>query len=84
MEASATSNRLRQVCEQIYRSWFTLVEQKLIDSGFTAAESRAWTTLIWASIEGALLLSRTHRTVEPLETIATQLQTLLSQNLTTK
>jgi len=80
MEASATSDRLRQVCEQIYRSWFTLVEQKLVDSGFAAAESRAWTTLIWASIEGALLLSRTHRNLEPLETIATQLQTLLNQN----
>jgi len=84
MEASATSDRLRQVCEQIYHSWFTPIEQKLIDSGFTAAESRAWTTLIWASIEGALLLSRTHRTVEPLETIATQLKTILSQALTTK
>lgn len=80
MEASATSDRLRQVCEQIYRSWFTPVEQKLIDSGLTAAESRAWTTLTWASIEGSLLLSRTHRNVEPLETIATQLRTLLNQN----
>lgn len=84
MEASATSDRLRQVCEQIYRSWFQLVEQKFVDSGLTDAKAKAWTTLTWASIEGALLLSRTHRSIEPLETVATQLKTLLDDGSTTQ
>ena len=79
METSATSDRLRQVCEQIYRSWFTLVEHRLVDAGFTNAESKSWTTLIWAAVEGALLLSRTYRSAEPLETVAAQLKTLLNQ-----
>jgi TetR/AcrR family transcriptional regulator, lmrAB and yxaGH operons repressor len=79
METSATSDRLRQVCEQIYCSWFTLVEQALINAGFTNSEVKSWTTMIWASIEGALLLSRTYRSAEPLETVANQLKTLLNQ-----
>jgi TetR/AcrR family transcriptional repressor of lmrAB and yxaGH operons len=79
METSATSDRLRQVCEQIYRSWFTLVEQTLIGVGFTNTEAKSWTTLIWAAVEGALLLGRTYRSAEPLETVAAQLKTLLNQ-----
>jgi TetR/AcrR family transcriptional repressor of lmrAB and yxaGH operons len=80
METSATSDRLRQVCEQIYRSWFTLVEQTLIGAGFADTEAKSWTTLIWAAIEGALLLGRTYRSAEPLETVAAQLKTLLNQS----
>lgn len=83
METAATSDRLRQVCEQIYCSWFTLVEQTLIDAGFADTEAKSWTTLIWASVEGALLLSRTYRSAEPLETVATQLKTLLNQHIKT-
>lgn len=79
METSATRDRLRQVCEQIYRSWFTLVERTLISAGFADTEAKSWTTIIWASIEGALLFSRTYRSAEPLETVAKQLKTLLNQ-----
>ncbi len=79
IETSATHDRLRQVCEQVYRSWFILVEQRLIDAGFDAAQANSWTVLIWTSIEGGLLLSRTYRSTTFLETVATQLKTLLRQ-----
>lgn len=77
METSATNERLRQTCEQVYLSWFALVEQRLISAEFSTAEAKAWTTLVWAAVEGSLLLSRTYRSTEPLETVAAQLKNLL-------
>lgn len=79
METSATSDHLRQVCEQIYATWIAIVERSLVAAGFEAAEAKAWTTLIWAAVEGALLLSRTSRNTEPLETVAQKFKDLLPQ-----
>jgi len=79
METAATSNRLRQACEQVYASWFALVEQRLTLAGVESTISTSLTTLIWAAIEGALLLSRTYQSTTPLETIAVQLRHLLNQ-----
>ena len=79
METAVTNEPLRQACEQVYASWFALVEQRLTQAGFSAAEAKSWTTFVWASIEGALLLSRTRRSLEPLETVAEQFKSLLTQ-----
>lgn len=81
METAATSPRLRQTCEQVYASWFAQVEQRLTTAGIEPAVAASWTTLIWASIEGALLLSRTYQSTAPLETIAVHLQQLLNQSI---
>lgn len=80
METAATSNRLRQACEQVYATWFDLVEQRLTLAGMESKIAASLTTLIWSAIEGALLLSRTYQSTTPLETIAAQLQHLLNQN----
>jgi TetR/AcrR family transcriptional regulator, lmrAB and yxaGH operons repressor len=81
METAGTSDRLRQTCEQIYAAWSALVEQRLIAAGISRDAARAWATLIWAAVEGALLLSRTYQSAFPLETIAAQLKQLLNQAL---
>lgn len=78
METSATNERLRQACEQVYFSWFTLIEQRLLTAEFNSAEAKTWTTFVWASVEGALLLSRTYRSTAPLKIVAEQLRDLLN------
>ncbi|MBW4690740.1 MAG: TetR/AcrR family transcriptional regulator [Lyngbya sp. HA4199-MV5] len=78
METAATSDRLRQACEQVYAAWIALVEKQLLAAGFTAGDAQAWTIFIWAAVEGALLLSRTHRSTEPLAIVATKMQQLLT------
>ncbi|MBD3884502.1 TetR/AcrR family transcriptional regulator [Phormidium tenue FACHB-886] len=83
METAATSDRLRQACEQVYASWFALVEARLSESGIEPAAAKSWTTLVWAAVEGALLLSRTYQNTAPLETIAAQLKQLLDQAVKT-
>lgn len=77
METAAISDRLRQTCEQIYSEWHNLLQQRLQKAGLQQPEADSWSLLIWASVEGALLLSRTYRSTEPLETVATHLRNLL-------
>jgi TetR/AcrR family transcriptional regulator, lmrAB and yxaGH operons repressor len=79
METAATSESLRQACQKIYASWFALVEQRLTASSFEPGQVKSWTTLIWAAIEGALLLSRTAQSTAPLEMVAAQLKHLLDR-----
>ncbi|MDX2216046.1 MAG: TetR/AcrR family transcriptional regulator [Oculatellaceae cyanobacterium bins.114] len=79
VEASATHDSLRQICEQIYREWFTLIQNRLQKSGFSADLAETWSMLILTSIEGALLLSRTQQSTHPLEAIADHLSQLLTQ-----
>ncbi|MGJ3247673.1 MAG: TetR/AcrR family transcriptional regulator [Elainellaceae cyanobacterium] len=79
MEASATHDTLRQACEAVYSSWFELVSQRFITSGFDPVETESWTLFIWSAVEGSLLLSRNRRSTKPLETVANQLEILLSQ-----
>jgi TetR/AcrR family transcriptional repressor of lmrAB and yxaGH operons len=79
VETAATHESLRQGCEQIYRTWHALIEQRLRSAGFAALQAEAWATLILSSIEGALVLSRTQRDIKPLEIVAEQLRSLLAQ-----
>jgi TetR/AcrR family transcriptional repressor of lmrAB and yxaGH operons len=79
MEASATNERLRSVCEQVYDSWFQLVKQRFIEDGYSTEEANSWTLFIWSSVEGGLLLSRSRRSTQPLEVVANQLQKLFSK-----
>lgn len=80
MEAAVTHDSLRQTCHQIYREWFSLIQKRLQTGGFSADLAETWAMLILASIEGALLLSRTQQSTKPLEAIADHLGNLLAQN----
>jgi TetR/AcrR family transcriptional repressor of lmrAB and yxaGH operons len=77
METSATHDALRQACEQVYGSWFELVRQRLLDSGFDRDEAESWTLFIWSAVEGSLLLSRNRRDTSPLNAVANRLEQLL-------
>lgn len=79
IETSSTHESLRRICEQIYLRWFELIKQRLLAAGFNSTETTTWSTLILASVEGGLLLSRNQQSVKPLETIGEHLKTLLAQ-----
>lgn len=81
VEVSATNDPLRQTCEGVYQDWFTLIQKRLQKSGFALEAANTWSMLILSSIEGALLLSRTQQSIQPLETIAKHLNQLLSREL---
>lgn len=78
VETAATHEALRQTCEQIYQTWYALIEERLQLAGLPSSQSESWAMLILAALEGALVLSRTQRTLKPLEAVADQLRSLLS------
>lgn len=78
VEASATYDRLRLVCEEVYESWFLLVKERLLKAGLDEPTAESWTVFIWSAVEGALLLSRNRRSAEPLNIVARQLSIVLS------
>lgn len=62
-----TSDALRDVCENSYRSWEDVVVPRLTAAGMSEGAARELTVFALSAIEGALLLSRVYRSTEPLE-----------------
>ncbi len=77
LEAVTTSERLNEACRATYELWQSAFAEKLVQSGFSQARSKRLAGLIIASIEGAIVLSRTNRSIAPLEYIAAELGLLL-------
>lgn len=73
LEAPAMSARLNAACRDAYQLWQQVFRDKLTRSGYDADEAGRLATLIVASIEGAIVLSRTSRSVEPLRHTAQEI-----------
>ncbi|WP_406054256.1 TetR/AcrR family transcriptional regulator [Streptomyces sp. NBC_01077] len=74
LETAATNDPLQEVCSEVYTSWEAALRGRL--AGRPDADDLA--VVILALVEGALLLSRTHRSKEPLDRVARQIGVLLS------
>jgi len=59
-----------------FDSWVDSLASQLRATGFPAARSRTLAVAALAAMEGALILCRAERSVEPLETVAGQLKRL--------
>lgn len=77
MEASASSEQLRVVCQKIYEEWQAGFAEKLIRSGFHATHAQRLAALIIASIEGGVILCRTQRSPQPLLHVAEEIGSLI-------
>ncbi len=62
--------------EQVFTRWTRLIAARLIAEGVDADRADALANLIIASIEGAVGLCQTWRSVEPLDRVISELQTL--------
>ncbi len=77
LEAVTTSERLNEACRETYELWQSAFAEKLLESGFSQERAARLAGLIIAAIEGAIVLSRTNRSIAPLERIASELKLLL-------
>lgn len=77
LEAASTSERVRQACLDAYRSWQEAFQAKLVEGGYDDERAARLATFIVASLEGAIILSRTERSVAPLEQVAEELGNLI-------
>ena len=80
LEEAATSDRLQAVCRDLYRDWGARFARALVSAGWPEERARSLGVLTLASVQGALLLARVERDLEPLETVARELDRLLSQS----
>ncbi len=77
LESSTTNERLRQSCAQVYENWRAVIAEKLLSSGFSAADASSLSIMILSAMEGAITLTRTLRSAEPLQQMGKHLGRLL-------
>ena len=66
LEVSSTSEPMREACAEVFESWISLTQARLLESGLTPRAARALAISILASLEGAFVLARALRSTEPL------------------
>lgn len=70
LERAADSEPIRSAAAGVFDQWELLFVQRLCADGFDAERARRIAGLVVAMLEGALLVARTRRSVEPLHTAA--------------
>lgn len=78
LETAATNERLRAECHAIYESWRGAFGEKLIACGIGGERADRLSTLILASLEGGIILSRTRRDAQPLRDMGDELRRLIA------
>jgi TetR/AcrR family transcriptional repressor of lmrAB and yxaGH operons len=77
LETAATSEALREVCFRIYSSWIGAMREKLMSVGCEPGRADALAQVIISAIEGAIILSRSGRSTQPLLNVANEVEVLL-------
>lgn len=77
LEMGAESDRLRTACERAYQSWITPVADFLMARGHNETSAQALASSVISLVEGAMIVSRARRDVQPMRDAAGTLRTLL-------
>jgi TetR/AcrR family transcriptional repressor of lmrAB and yxaGH operons len=75
LETSASNDAIQKICSTAYASWHGSLRDKLRADGRDNADDVA--TLLLAALEGALLLARAHRSIDPLTAVGRAIKALL-------
>ncbi len=67
LEVSSTSEPMREACAEVFESWTAALTARLAESGLTPKRSRALAISLICSLEGAFVLARAWRSIEPVE-----------------
>ncbi|EKR63302.1 transcriptional regulator, TetR family [Leptospira weilii str. 2006001853] len=78
LEIAAENDRIQKVCSSIYLKWQNLLSSSLQRSEMKEDQVKSVSILLLAVIEGALILCRAHHSIEPLEIVRKQLESILS------
>ncbi|MFF0201340.1 TetR/AcrR family transcriptional regulator [Streptomyces sp. NPDC005017] len=79
LEMGAESERLREACANAFESWIAPVSDLLTEHGRPRPAARALATAAVSMVEGAVIVSRAQRSVEPLRCAAQAITVLLEQ-----
>jgi TetR/AcrR family transcriptional repressor of lmrAB and yxaGH operons len=78
LEAAPGSEPVRTVADAVFTSWIEVLAERFAASGLDREASSRRATLVLAAIEGALILARARREIDPLTAIRDELVQLLS------
>jgi hypothetical protein len=84
IDAAASSPAIRQVCDEVFASWESLIARGLEQAGFESKQAAALAEFTLSSIEGALILCRARRSVEPLRRATQHIELMLPTAQTRK
>jgi TetR/AcrR family transcriptional regulator, lmrAB and yxaGH operons repressor len=65
---------------EVFAEWAQLLAERLSDDGVNRASAQSLSTMIVASVEGAVILSRAARSTKPLEQVSYHLNELIAQH----
>jgi TetR/AcrR family transcriptional repressor of lmrAB and yxaGH operons len=70
LDVASTTDRVRKPCADVFASWIRALAEGIAASGIPEEMATDLASYILASLEGAIILSRTSRSVRPLEQTA--------------
>ena len=77
LDTCTAAGDLMDTARDAFSSWITALAGLLETAGLPADRARSLATVALAGMEGALILCRAERSIEPLEAIAAELMSLL-------
>jgi AcrR family transcriptional regulator len=77
VEAGDSESDLYRHADAAFGRWQELLEERLAAQGVSSSRARELAVLVIASIEGAIVMARARRDVEPLDNVHRQLRALL-------
>jgi TetR/AcrR family transcriptional repressor of lmrAB and yxaGH operons len=81
LEASSTSEPVRQTIARHYDGWLATIAARGVALGVPEEEANRFATFTLSAIEGALLLSKVKKTTQPLKDVALVLRGLAAASL---
>jgi TetR/AcrR family transcriptional repressor of lmrAB and yxaGH operons len=64
-DVAVSCDRVREACSDVFHAWETTMAQAFAAAGAGKAEARCMASFVLSALEGATLLSRTHRSPKP-------------------
>ena len=81
LEIASSSEVMRQAAAEAFDSWLVVLENCLVGAGLASARARELAITAFCAIEGAFILSRTTRTVEPMRIARELVATAITESL---
>ena len=81
LDVASRQPEIREACAQGFQDLLDLLSEHLKAAGLSAVRAKALATLVFASLEGAFILSRAQKSLEPLATIERELTMLIQSKI---
>ena len=81
LEVASDRPSVREACRQGFQTWLEVLVQHLNSAGLSEARAKSIATLVLASLEGGLILSRAKKSVEPINTVTSELARMIQASI---